>query len=113
MWYNAPPAAVFMGDTGSLALGAAVTTLALCVRKELMLPIMGIVYVAEAASVVAQTSYFKYTRRKTGVGRRIFRMAPLHHHFEAKGLHEAKIATRFWIVTAIATIGALLTLRAQ
>jgi len=113
LWFNGYPASVFMGDTGSLALGAAVTTLALCVRKELLLPIMGIVYVAETLSVVLQTSYFKYTRKKTGTGKRIFKMAPLHHHFEASGLHEAKIATRFWIVTAIATIAALLTLRAQ
>jgi phospho-N-acetylmuramoyl-pentapeptide-transferase len=81
------------------------------VRKELLLPLLGIVYFAEAMSVILQTSYFKYTRRRTGEGKRIFLMAPLHHHFEARGLHEAKIVTRFWIVTAITVIAALLLLR--
>ncbi len=111
LWYNGYPATVFMGDTGSLALGGAVGVPILMVRKELMLPLLGIVYFAEAVSVILQTSYFKYTRRRTGTGKRIFRMAPLHHHFEAKGLHEAKIVTRFWIVTAITVIAALLSLR--
>jgi phospho-N-acetylmuramoyl-pentapeptide-transferase len=83
----------------------------LMVRKELLLPLLGIVYFAEAVSVILQTSYFKYTRRQTGEGERIFRMAPLHHHFEALGIHEAKIVTRFWIVTAITVIAALLLLR--
>jgi phospho-N-acetylmuramoyl-pentapeptide-transferase len=100
-----------MGDTGSLALGGAVGTTILMVRKELLLPLLGIVYFAEAVSVILQTGYFKYTRRRTGTGERIFRMAPLHHHFEALGLHEAKIVTRFWIVTAITVIAALLSLR--
>jgi phospho-N-acetylmuramoyl-pentapeptide-transferase len=81
------------------------------VRKELLLPLLGIVYFAEAVSVIVQTSYFKYTRRRTGTGKRVFRMAPLHHHYEALGLHEAKIVTRFWIVTAITVIAALLILR--
>lgn len=111
LWYNGYPATVFMGDTGSLALGGAVGTTILMVRKELLLPLLGIVYFAEAVSVILQTSYFKYTRRRTGTGERIFRMAPLHHHFEALGIHEAKIVTRFWIVTAITVIGALLMLR--
>ncbi|WP_022834346.1 phospho-N-acetylmuramoyl-pentapeptide-transferase [Salisaeta longa] len=111
LWYNGYPASIFMGDTGALALGAAVGAMTLMVRKELLLPLLGIVYVAEAVSVIMQTSYFKYTRRRTGTGRRIFRMAPLHHHFEAKGTHEAKIVTRFWIVTALTVIAALLTLR--
>jgi phospho-N-acetylmuramoyl-pentapeptide-transferase len=111
LWYNGYPATVFMGDTGSLALGGAVGTTILMVRKELLLPLLGIVYFAEAVSVILQTSYFKYTRRRTGEGKRIFRMAPLHHHFEALGLHEAKIVTRFWIVTAITVIAALLSLR--
>jgi phospho-N-acetylmuramoyl-pentapeptide-transferase len=111
LWYNGYPATVFMGDTGSLALGGAVGTTILMVRKELLLPLLGIVYFAEAVSVILQTSYFKYTRRRTGTGKRIFRMAPLHHHFEALGLHEAKIVTRFWIVTAITVIAALLSLR--
>jgi phospho-N-acetylmuramoyl-pentapeptide-transferase len=113
LWYNGYPATVFMGDTGSLALGGAVGTTILMVRKELLLPLLGIVYFAEAVSVILQTSYFKYTRRQTGEGERIFRMAPLHHHFEALGLHEAKIVTRFWIVTAITVIAALLSLRLQ
>ena len=111
LWYNGYPATVFMGDTGSLALGGAVGATILMVRKELLLPLLGIVYFAEAVSVILQTSYYKYTRRQTGEGKRIFRMAPLHHHFEALGLHEAKIVTRFWIVTAITVIAALLSLR--
>jgi phospho-N-acetylmuramoyl-pentapeptide-transferase len=111
LWYNGYPATVFMGDTGALALGAAVGAVTLMVRKELLLPLLGIVYFAEALSVILQTSYFKYTRRRTGTGKRIFRMAPLHHHFEARGTHEAKIVTRFWIVTALTVIAALLTLR--
>jgi phospho-N-acetylmuramoyl-pentapeptide-transferase len=111
LWYNGYPASVFMGDTGALALGAAVATMTLMVRKELLLPLLGIVYFAEAVSVLLQTGYFKYTRRRTGTGQRIFRMAPLHHHYEARGVHEAKIVTRFWIVTAITVIAALLTLR--
>ncbi len=111
LWYNGYPATVFMGDTGALALGGAVGSTILMVRKELLLPLLGIVYFAEAVSVILQTSYFKYTRRRTGEGERIFRMAPLHHHYEALGMHEAKIVTRFWIVTAITVIAALLMLR--
>jgi phospho-N-acetylmuramoyl-pentapeptide-transferase len=111
LWYNGYPATVFMGDTGALALGGAVGSTILMVRKELLLPLLCIVYFAEALSVIIQTSYFKYTRRRTGTGKRVFRMAPLHHHYEAQGLHEAKIVTRFWIVTAITVIAALLILR--
>jgi len=111
LWYNGYPATVFMGDTGALALGAAVGSMTLMIRKELLLPILGIVYFAEAVSVIIQTAYFKYSRRRTGTGRRVFRMAPLHHHFEARGTHEAKIVTRFWIVTALTVIAALLSLR--
>jgi phospho-N-acetylmuramoyl-pentapeptide-transferase len=111
LWYNGYPASVFMGDTGSLALGAAVGTMTLMVRKELLLPLLGLVYFAEAVSVILQVSYFKYTRRKTGKGRRLFRMAPIHHHYEAQGVHEAKIVTRFWIVTALTVIATLLSLR--
>lgn len=113
LWFNGYPATVFMGDTGSLALGAAVATCALALRKELLLPLLGAVYFMEALSVIIQTSYFKYTKRKTGAGRRVFLMAPLHHHFEARGTHEAKIVTRFWIITAITVITALLSLRIQ
>lgn len=111
LWYNGYPATVFMGDTGALALGGAVGSTILMVRKELLLPLLGIVYFAEAVSVILQTSYFKYTRRRTGKGQRVFLMAPLHHHYEARGMHEAKIVTRFWIVTAITVIAALLLLR--
>ena len=111
LWYNGYPASVFMGDTGALALGGAVGSTILMVRKELLLPLLGIVYFTEAVSVIVQTTYFKYTRRRTGTGKRVFRMAPLHHHYEARGIHEAKIVTRFWIVTAITVIAALLMLR--
>lgn len=111
LWYNGYPATVFMGDTGALALGGAVGATTLMVRKELLLPLLCIVYFAEAVSVILQTTYFKYTRRQTGTGQRLFAMAPLHHHYEARGMHEAKIVTRFWIVTAITVIAALLTLR--
>ncbi|MDZ4700338.1 MAG: phospho-N-acetylmuramoyl-pentapeptide-transferase [Rhodothermales bacterium] len=111
LWHNGYPASVFMGDTGSLALGAAVGALALMIRIELLLPLLCSIYFIETLSVVIQTSYFKYTRRKTGTGKRVFRMAPIHHHFEAMGVHEAKIAVRFWIVTAITVIASLLMLR--
>ncbi len=111
LWFNGYPATVFMGDTGSLALGAAVGALTLMVRKELLLPLLGAVYFMEALSVILQTVYFKYTKRRFGVGRRVFKMAPLHHHYEALGLHEAKIVTRFWIITFVTVVGALLSLR--
>ncbi len=111
LWYNGYPATVFMGDTGALSLGAAIGTLALMVKKELLLPLLCAVFFMETLSVIIQTSYFKYTRRKTGTGRRVFRMAPLHHHFEARGTHEAKIVIRFWIITAVTVIAALLILR--
>ena len=111
LWHNGYPASVFMGDTGSLALGAGVGALALMIRIELLLPLLCSIYFIETLSVVIQTSYFKYTRRKTGTGKRVFRMAPIHHHFEAMGVHEAKIAVRFWIVTAITVIASLLMLR--
>ena len=113
LWFNGYPATVFMGDTGALALGAAVATCALALRKELLLPVLGAVFFMETLSVIIQTSYFKYTRRKTGTGKRVFLMAPLHHHFEAYGTHEAKIVTRFWIITALTVIAALLSLRIQ
>ena len=111
LWFNGYPATVFMGDTGSLALGAAVATLTLMLRKELLLPVLGAIYFLEALSVVIQTSYFKFTKRTTGVGKRVFKMAPLHHHFEALGTHEAKIVTRFWIITAVTVVATLLSLR--
>ncbi|MBN8589214.1 MAG: phospho-N-acetylmuramoyl-pentapeptide-transferase [Rhodothermia bacterium] len=111
LWYNSHPAQVFMGDTGSLALGAAIATLALMVKTELLLPLLCSVFFMETISVILQTSYFKYTKKRYGEGRRIFKMAPLHHHFEAMGLKETKIVTRFWIITAISVIMSLLTLR--
>lgn len=111
LWYNGYPASVFMGDTGALALGAAVGTVTLMIRKELLLPLLCAVFFFETISVIVQTSWFKYTRRKTGTGRRVFRMAPFHHHFEAGGTHENKIVVRFWIVTAITVLLSLLVLR--
>lgn len=111
LWFNGYPATVFMGDTGALALGAAVSTLALMVKKEWLLPLLCLVFFMETLSVIIQTSYFKYTRRTTGQGKRVFRMAPLHHHFEAKGEHEVKIVVRFWIITVITVIATLLSLR--
>ncbi len=111
LWYNGYPATVFMGDTGSLAIGAAVGALTLMIRKELLIPLLCAIFFAEALSVIIQTAYFKYTKRRTGVGKRIFRMAPLHHHFEARGTHEAKIVTRFWIITAVTVVATLLSLR--
>ena len=111
LWYNGYPASVFMGDTGSLALGAAVGTSTLLIRKELLLPLLCAVFFIESLSVIIQTGWFKYTRKTTGTGRRVFRMAPIHHHWEAGGMHEAKIVVRFWIVTAITVVAALLILR--
>ncbi len=113
LWFNGYPATVFMGDTGSLSLGAAVSTLALMVKKELLLPLLCLVFFVETISVIMQTTYFRHTRKKTGTGRRVFLMAPLHHHFEAKGHHEVKIAVRFWIVTVLTVLTTLLTLRIQ
>ena len=113
LWYNGYPATVFMGDTGSLALGAAVASITLSVRKELLLPILGLIYFLEALSVIVQTGYFKYTKKRTGTGQRVFLMAPLHHHYEAKGTHESKIVTRFWIVTAFTVVATLLILRVR
>jgi phospho-N-acetylmuramoyl-pentapeptide-transferase len=111
LWYNAYPAQVFMGDTGSLALGGIIAALAIIVRKELLIPIFCFVFLVENLSVVIQVSYFKYTRRKYGEGRRIFLMSPLHHHYQKMGYHESKIAVRFWIVTIICVVLAIVTLK--
>ncbi len=111
LWYNTYPAQVFMGDTGSLALGGAIGVLALMVKKELLLPLICGVFFAESLSVIIQVSYFKYTKRRYGAGRRIFKMAPLHHHYELLGWHEAKIVTRFWIITILLEILAFATLK--
>ncbi len=111
LWYNCHPAQVFMGDTGSLALGGAIGVMALMVKVELLLPIICGVFFVEILSVMIQVTYFRYTKRRTGEGKRIFRMAPLHHHFELGGLHESKIVTRFWIVTILLAIVAFATLK--
>ena len=111
LWYNGHPAQVFMGDTGSLALGAAIGTLAILIKKELYLPVVGAIFFAETLSVIIQTVWFKYTRKRYGEGRRVFRMAPLHHHYEALGVHESKIVLRFWIVTALLSILAMFLFR--
>lgn len=111
LWYNAYPAQVFMGDTGSLALGGAIGALALMVKKELLLPLICGIFFVESLSVIVQVSWFKYTKRKYGEGRRIFRMSPLHHHFELGGWHESKIVTRFWIITIFLELLAFSTLK--
>ncbi len=111
LWYNFYPAQVFMGDTGSLALGGAVGTLCVLVKKEFMLPILGGIFFAEALSVIIQRYYFKYTRIKYGEGKRIFRMAPVHHHFEMKGISEPKIVVRFYIVAILLAILTLASLK--
>ena len=111
LWYNAYPAQVFMGDVGALALGAALGTVAVIVRQEIVLFIMGGVFVVETLSVMLQVGYFKYTRRRYGTGRRIFRMAPLHHHFEESGVKESQVVVRFWIVTMMLVLFGLSTLK--
>jgi len=111
LWYNAYPAQVFMGDTGSLTLGGVITVLALAVRKELLIPILCGIFLVENISVILQVSYFKYTKKKYGEGRRIFLMSPLHHHYQKKNIHEAKIVTRFWIVGILLAIISLATLK--
>lgn len=111
LWYNAYPAQVFMGDTGSLSLGAIIAVLALTIRKELLIPILCGIFLVENVSVIMQVSYFKYTRKKYGEGRRVFLMSPLHHHYQKKNLHEAKIVTRFWTVGILLAIMTLATLK--
>ncbi|MDR1342093.1 MAG: phospho-N-acetylmuramoyl-pentapeptide-transferase [Prevotellaceae bacterium] len=111
LWYNAHPAQVFMGDTGSLALGGIIAVCAIIIRKELLIPILCGVFFAESVSVLIQVSYFKYTKRRYGEGRRVFLMAPLHHHYQMKKMSEAKIVVRFWIVAALLAITAVLTLK--
>lgn len=111
LWYNTYPAKVFMGDTGSLSLGGIIAVLALAVRKELMIPLLCGVFLIENLSVIIQVSYFKYTKRKYGEGRRVFKMAPLHHHYQKKGIHESQIVTRFWIVGILLAILSLATLK--
>jgi phospho-N-acetylmuramoyl-pentapeptide-transferase len=111
LWYNAYPAEVFMGDTGSLALGGIIATLAILVRKELLIPILCGVFLIENLSVVLQVSYFKYTKKKYGEGRRILRMSPLHHHYQKLGIHESKIVSRFWIAGVMLAVLTIVTLK--
>ena len=111
LWYNSYPASVFMGDTGSLTIGGIIAVLAISVRKEMLLPVLCAIFFAETFSVVLQVSYFKFTKKRFGEGRRIFLMSPLHHHYQKKGYHESKIVTRFWIVTILLAIVAIATLK--
>jgi len=113
LWYNAYPAQVFMGDTGSLALGGIIASFAIMVRKELLIPILCGIFLVENLSVMIQVSYFKYTKRKYGEGRRIFKMSPLHHHYQKNGYHEAKIVTRFWIIGIMLAILTIITLKVR
>lgn len=111
LWYNSYPAAVFMGDTGSLTIGGIIAVLAIAVRKELLIPLLCGIFLVENLSVVLQVSYFKYTKKRFGEGRRIFLMSPLHHHYQKKGYHESKIVTRFWIVGILLAILSIVTLK--
>ncbi len=111
LWYNSFPATVFMGDTGSLTIGGIIAVLAISVRKEMLLPVLCAIFFAENLSVILQVSYFKYTKKRFGEGKRIFLMSPLHHHYQKKGYHESKIVTRFWIVAILLTIVSIVTLK--
>ncbi|WCL82092.1 phospho-N-acetylmuramoyl-pentapeptide-transferase [Saprospira sp. CCB-QB6] len=111
LWYNAYPAQVFMGDTGSLALGGIIAAIAIILRKELLIPLLCGIFLAENLSVIIQVSYFKYTKKKYGEGRRIFLMSPLHHHFQKQGMHESKIVSRFWIVGILLAVLTIITLK--
>ena len=111
LWYNAYPAQVFMGDTGSLTIGGIIAVIAIAVRKELMIPVLCGIFLAENLSVVLQVSYFKYTKKKYGEGRRIFKMSPLHHHYQKSGYAEPKIVTRFWIIGIILAVVTIVTLK--
>lgn len=113
LWYNAFPAQVFMGDTGSLTIGGVIAVIALIVRKELLIPILCGIFFAESISVMLQVGYFKYTKKKSGEGKRIFLMAPLHHHYQKKGYHESKIVTRFWIIGILLAIITIVTLKVR
>jgi phospho-N-acetylmuramoyl-pentapeptide-transferase len=113
LWYNAYPAQVFMGDTGSLMLGGVIATIALIIRKELLIPVLCGIFFAENLSVMMQVAWFKYTKKKYGEGRRIFKMAPLHHHYQKAGYHEAKIVIRFWIVSILLAVLTFITLKVR
>jgi phospho-N-acetylmuramoyl-pentapeptide-transferase len=111
LWYNAHPAQVFMGDTGSLALGGLIGYVAIVIRQELMLVLVGGIFVVEALSVMLQVTFFKYTRRRFGAGKRMFLMAPLHHHFQKKGWTETQVVVRFWLINAMLAAMALATVK--
>lgn len=111
LWYNAFPAQVFMGDTGSLTIGGIIAVIAIATRKELLIPVLAGIFLAENLSVILQVGYFKYTKRKTGVGKRILKMSPLHHHYQKSGYHESKIVTRFWIVGIMLAVITIVTLK--
>jgi phospho-N-acetylmuramoyl-pentapeptide-transferase len=111
LWYNSYPAQVFMGDTGSLALGGIIAVFAISIRKELLIPLFCGVFLIENISVMLQVSYFKYTKKKYGEGRRIFLMSPLHHHYQKLGYHESKIVSRFWIVGILLAVLSIVTLK--
>ena len=111
LWYNSYPAQVFMGDTGSLSLGGIIAVVAILIRKELLLPILCGIFLIENLSVVLQVGWFKYTKKKYGEGRRIFKMSPLHHHYQKLGYHESKIVTRFWIVGIMLAVVSIVTLK--
>jgi phospho-N-acetylmuramoyl-pentapeptide-transferase len=113
LWFNSYPAQIFMGDTGSLALGGAIGALCVLLKKELLLPIIGGIFFAETISVILQVSYFKYTRKKYGEGKRLFKIAPLHHHFEKSGWHESKIVVRFYIIAVMLAIIAMTTFKVR
>ena len=113
LWYNAYPAQVFMGDTGSLALGGIIATFAIAIRKELLIPVLCGIFLIENLSVVLQVSYFKYTKKRTGTGKRIFKMAPLHHHYQKMNIPESKITARFWIVGIMLAVITIVTLKVR
>lgn len=113
LWFNSYPAQVFMGDTGSLAIGGIIAVFAISIRKELLIPVLCGVFLIENLSVILQVGYFKYSKRKYGVGRRIFKMAPLHHHYQKSGLHEAKIVARFWILAVLLAVITIVTLKVR
>ncbi|WP_298488724.1 phospho-N-acetylmuramoyl-pentapeptide-transferase [uncultured Maribacter sp.] len=113
LWYNTFPAQVFMGDTGSLTIGGVIAVIAIVIRKELLIPVLCGIFFAENISVILQVGYFKYTKKKTGEGKRIFLMAPLHHHYQKKGYHESKIVTRFWIIGILLAIITIVTLKVR
>jgi phospho-N-acetylmuramoyl-pentapeptide-transferase len=113
LWYNAYPAQVFMGDTGSLTIGGVIAVIAIIIRKELLIPLLCGIFFAESLSVMIQVSYFKFTKQKYGEGRRIFLMSPLHHHYQKKGYHESKIVTRFWIIGILLAIVTIVTLKVR